>query len=302
MPQRPSATRVIVTSFLVDFIDVATSLIVAVITGSVVMIAEALQGLADLAASGFLLIGLIRSRKPSDQQHPFGYGRELYFWTMLSGVLILGVTSTMSIYFGWQRINNPLPIYNINIAFVVLGLSALTNGYALSLSARRLLKGRSVLRIRKIFVNSSLIETKTAFVLDLMGALAAIFGFLSLVFYQISGNLLFDGLGAVAIGTLLAIFGVVLIIPIRELIIGQSASEEVESKIREATLMQPEVKEVLDLKTIHIGSEKLLVNAEVNLKSNLTTKDIEGIIDRIKANIKKEVPSVKHIQVEVETL
>ncbi len=301
MSQRPSATRVIVTSFLVDFVDVATSLIVAIITGSVVMIAEALQGLADLAASGFLLIGLIRSKKPSDQQHPFGYGRELYFWTMLSGVLILGVTSTMSIYFGWQRFINPLPIHNINFAFAILGLSTLTNGYAFSLSVRRLLRGRSVLGIRKVFVRSSLIETKTAFVLDLMGVLAAVFGFLALAFYRITGNLMFDGLGAMTIGILLAIFGVILIIPIRELIIGQSASPEVESKIRKATLKQPEVKEVLDLKTIHMGPERLLVNAEVNLKSNLTTKDIEGIMDRIKESIKKEVPEVKHIQIEVET-
>jgi len=265
------------------------------------MIAEALQGLADLAASGFLLIGLARSGKPSDKRHPFGYGREIYFWTMLSGVLILGVTSTMSIYFGWQRFINPLPIHNINFAFAILGLSIATNGYAFSLSVKRLLRGRSILRIRKVFGSSSLIETKTAFVLDLMGVLAAVFGFLALVFYRITGNLMFDGLGAVAIGVILAIFGVILIIPIRELIIGQSASSEIEGKIREATMTQPEVKDVLDLKTIHIGSEKLLVNAEVSLKSNLTTKDIEGIIDRIKANIKKEVPEVKHIQVEVET-
>ncbi|OGE77269.1 hypothetical protein A3J19_00765 [Candidatus Daviesbacteria bacterium RIFCSPLOWO2_02_FULL_41_8] len=301
MFQRPSATKVIITSFLVDFVDVSTSIIVAVITGSMVMIAEALQGLADLAASGFLLIGLARSGKPSDKRHPFGYGREIYFWTMLSGVLILGVTSTMSIYFGWQRFINPLPIHNINFAFAILGLSIATNGYAFSLSVKRLLRGRSILRIRKVFGSSSLIETKTAFVLDLMGVLAAVFGFLALVFYRITGNLMFDGLGAVAIGVILAIFGVILIIPIRELIIGQSASSEIEGKIREATMTQPEVKDVLDLKTIHIGSEKLLVNAEVSLKSNLTTKDIEGIIDRIKANIKKEVPEVKHIQVEVET-
>ncbi len=301
MKSPPSAGRVIITSFLVDFVDVTTSFIVAVVSGSVVMLAEALQGLADLAASGFLLIGLIRSRKPSDKKHPFGYGREIYFWTMLSSVLILGVTSTMSIYFGWQRLINPLPIHNIYFAFAILGLSVVTNGYALSLSTKRLLKGRSILRVIKVFVNSSLIETKTAFVLDLMGALAAIFGLLALMFYQISGNLLFDGLGAMAIGGLLAIFGVVLIMPIRELIIGQSASPEVENKIRKATLVQPEVKQVLDLKTIHIGPGRLLVNAEVNLKSNLTTKDIEGIMDRIKDSIKKEVPEVKHIQIEVET-
>ncbi len=301
MKSAPSASRVIITSFLVDLLDVLTNFTVAVLSGSVVMIAEALQGLADLAAAGFLLIGLIRSGKPSDKKHPFGYGLELYFWTMLASVLILGLTSTLSFYFGWQRFISPLPIQNIYLAFSILILSTLTNGYALSLSTKRLLKGKSIFRIRKVFLSSSLIETKTAFVLDLMGTLAAFFGLTALGFYQFTGNLLFDGLGAMAIGGLLAIFGVLLIIPIRELIIGQSASEKVESQIRLAALVQPEVKKVLDMKTLHIGSEKLLVNLEVNLKRNLTTQDIEGIMDRIKENIKKEVPEVKHIQVEVET-
>lgn len=301
MKSVPSASKVIITSFLVDLLDVLTNLTVAILSGSVVMIAETLQGLADLAAAGFLLIGLIRSGKPSDKKHPFGYGLELYFWTMLASVLILGVTSTLSIYFGWQRFINPMPIQNIFLAFIILIFSIMTNGYALSLSARRLLKGKSIFLIRRIFVSSSLIETKTAFVLDLMGTLAAVFGLMALAFYQISGNLLFDGLGAMAIGGLLAIFGVLLIVPIRELIIGQSASNKVEDHIRRAAMVQPEVKKVLDLKTLHIGSEKLLVNLEVNLKRNLTTLDIEGIMDRIKENIKKEVPEVKHIQVEVET-
>ncbi len=301
MQSAPSAGRVIITSFLVDLLDVLTNFTVAILSGSVVMIAETLQGLADLAAAGFLLIGLVRSRKPSDKKHPFGYGLELYFWTMLASVLILGVTSTLSFYFGWQRFLSPLPINNIYLAFGILVLSTMTNGYALSLSSRRLLKGKSILKIRQAFVNSPLIETKTAFVLDLMGALAAVSGLTALVFYQITGNLLFDGLGAMVIGGLLAVFGVLLMMPIRELIIGQSASEEVENKIRRAIMMAPEVKKVLELKTIHIGSEKLLVNAEVNLKRNLTTTDIEKIMDRIKAEIKSKVPEVKYIQVEVET-
>ncbi len=281
--------------------DVVTSFITVVISGSVVMMAQVLEGLADLATSGFLLIGLARSRKPSDKKHPFGYGRELYFWTMLSSILIFGVASTLSIYFGFIRLINPLPVSNIYLAFAVLGLTVITNGYALSLSTRRLLRGRSIFKIREIFTHSSLIETKTAFVLDLTGTLASIFGFVALAFYYISGDMLFDGLGAMAIGVLLVIFGVILLIPLRELIIGQSASEEVEGRIRKAALNQPEVKKVLDLKTLHIGSERLLVSAEVNLKSDLTTKRIEGIMDKIKENIKREVPQVKHVQVEVET-
>lgn len=296
-----SIERVIVISFLVDLIDVLTSFLVAFFTGSVVMLAQVLEGLADLSASGFLLIGLVRSKKPSDKKHPFGYGLEIYFWTMLSAVLILGLTATLSFYFGWKRFINPSVITNAYLAFAVLGLTALTNGYALSLSTRKLLRGRNILQIGKSFIHSSLIEVKTAFVLDLMGTLASIFGFAAILFYKVTGNLIFDGIGAMAIGSLLAIFGVILILSMRELIIGQSASVETEDKIRKATLIQPEVKKVLGLKTLHIGSEKLLVNAEVNLNSDLTTKEIEGIIDRIKKDIQKQVPEVKHIQVEIET-
>lgn len=297
----PSVGKVVIVSFLVDLLDVLTSVVVAALSGSVVMLAQVLEGLADLAASGFLLIGLARSNKPSDKKHPFGYGLELYFWTMFSAFLILGVTSTLSIYFGWQRLFNPIPITNIYLAFAILAVTTVTNGYALSLSVRRLLRGRSISMIKEAFTHSSKIETKITFVLDLTGTLASIFGLIALVFYKITGDLFFDGLGAIAIGNLLAVFGVILLFTIKELIIGQSASDEVEGRIKKATLTQSEVRNVLDLKTLHIGPEKLLVNAEVNLKDGLTTREIEKIMDKIKAEIKKEVPEATHIQVEVET-
>lgn len=301
MNQGPSVNKVIITSFVVDLLDVTSSLVVALLSGSVVMISQVLEGVADLAASGFLLIGLVRSKRPSDQKHPFGYGLELYFWTMLSSVLILGGASTLSIYLGWQRLVNHVAISNIYLALAVLGLTAVTNGYSLSLSIRRMLKGRSILRIREIFIRSSYIETKTSFVLDLVGTLASVFGFLALIVYRITGDLVFDAIGAMSVGGLLAVFGVILLIPLRELIIGQSASEETEGKIRKATRMQPEVKTVLGLKTLHIGPGKLLVNAEVNLNSNLTTHEIEDIVSRIKEDVKREVPEVKHVHVEIET-
>lgn len=300
MRKPPSASRVIITAFFIDFTDVLVSFITAILTGSVVMVAEVLEGMADLAASGFLLIGLIRSSKPSDKKHPFGYGLELYFWTMLASMVILGVTSTLSIYFGWKKLLNPTPIHNISLALIVLGVTACTNGYALSLSIRRLLRGRSFLQIREIFNHSSKIETKTTLVLDLAGTLASIFGFTALIFYHITGNLIFDGIGAIVVGSFLVIFGIILMIPIRELIIGQSASSEVEARIRQATLTHPDVKTVLELKTLHIGPGRLLVDTEIGLKNNLTTREIEGIIGVVKDNIKREVPEVKHILVELE--
>ena len=95
-----SAKKVIVVSFVVDLLDIVLSIGVAIITGSVIMLTEALEGVSDLVASGLLWIGLKRSTRREDRSHPFGYGREIYFWTLLSALIMFGVTSTVSIYLG----------------------------------------------------------------------------------------------------------------------------------------------------------------------------------------------------------
>jgi cation diffusion facilitator family transporter len=296
-----SAKRVIWTSFLVDFIDVSLNLVVAVYSGSIVMMSEFLEGLADLVASVFLLIGFYRSKKTPDKTHPFGYGREIYFWSLMSALVMFGITATFSFYLGWERFNNPKEISNIWLVYITLVIGLLTNSYAFILSFKRLLRKRPLSHILKIFYNSSLVETKTTFILDLMGASAAFLGLVSLLIYKFSGNPRFDGVGAMTIGVTLACFSYFLILGIRDLMIGKSASEEVEKLIKNYALEVPEVNDVLDLKTMHIGSEKLLVNMEVNMSSKLTTKQLEERIDQIKEKISKEIPSVKHIQVELET-
>lgn len=296
-----SSKKVILTSFTVDFIDVILSLAVAIITGSIIMLSELLEAVADLTASAFLIIGLNRAQKTPDKSHPFGYGRELYFWTLISALLMFGFTATFSFYLGWQRFINPQPIHNINFAFVVLAVALFSNGYSFSLSLRRLLRKRNFNQIGPVFFRSSLVETKTTFILDLMGTTAAFLGLIALYIYRISGDLRYDGLGAMVIGVVLAILSYFLILSIRDLVVGKSASRAVEEQIRKTTFSIPEVKEVMDLKTMHIGSEKLLVNIEVNLEDNLTTNEIEKLIDKIKDRIQKEIPQVKHIQVELET-
>ena len=296
-----SATRVVITSFLVDFSDVVLSLIVAVLSGSVIMISQVLEGLSDLASSGFLLVGLNRSRREPDPAHPFGYGREIYFWALLSALVMFGITATFSIYLGWQRFLNPEEVHSLPLTFAVLIITLVTNGYAFLLSWKRLLRRRSVKRIVEIFYKSSLVETKTTFILDLMGAAASALGIISLGVYAITGDYRFDGIGAMLIGFVIAICAVFLVLGIRDLLIGQSASPEIENKIREAILDFPEVKKVLDLKTLHIGIERLLVNVEVYLTGEMRIIDIEKLMDDIKAHVQKLVPSVKHIQVELET-
>ncbi len=295
-----SSSTVVVVSFLVDFLDIVLSLAVAIISGSVIMVSQVLEGMADLISSGLLLVGLARSSQKEDKDHPFGYGRELYFWALLSGMVMFAISSILSIYFGWQRFRHPQEVHDINLAFAVLVLTAITNGASFFLSLKRLLRNRNINQVIKIFLRTSLIETKTTFILDLMGMSASILGAIALIIYKFTNDYRFDGLGAILIGTTLGILAFILLMGVMDLIVGRSASSEVEGRIRLITLNTPEVRKILDLKTLHIGSEKLLVNMEVNLAEDLKTHEIENLIHKIKEEIKKEVPEVKHIQVELE--
>lgn len=301
LDKKLTAKRVIVTSFLVDVLDIILNLTVVVITGSVVMFTELLEGIADLTASGLLLVGLRRSMHKEDKHHPFGYGKEIYIWTLLAGLIMFGITAMLSIYFGWQRFRYPQEIHSPLLAVAVLAITLSTNLYAFYLSLSRLLRKRSFKSIIKIFYRSSLVETKTTFILDLMGTSAATLGLVALSTYLITGDGRFDGIGAMVIGGTLGLFSILLLMGIGDLIVGRSASAETELKIRRAALSIDEVNNIIDLKTMYIGTEKLLVNLDVNMSDELNTDQIEKLIDKIKDRIREIVPTAKYIQIELET-
>ena len=296
-----SARRVVITSLSVNIVDILVNTFVALLSGSAVMFSEAFEGLADFTATVFLLVGVNRSNKPADRKHPFGYGREIYFWAFIAALFTFTITACLSFYFGLMRFLNPEPIDNLTLAYLVLSISIATNGYSFSLGSRRLVGKRNFRVIKDMFTNSALIETKTTLILDLMGTLAAVLGLIALILYGITGDSRFDGLGAMAIGLTLAVLALFIIEGARDLLIGRSASPEVEKEILKATKSFPQVSKVLDLRTLHLGNEKLLVNMEVNLDNGLTTDEIEVLIDKIEAKIIKKVPSAKNIQIELES-
>lgn len=296
-----SLEKVVYTSFLTNIIDVVFNIIVAYFTGSITVLSIGLESLADLLSSAFLLIGALLSKRPADKQHAFGYGREIYFWALLSGLITFTVAASLSFYWGFLRVLHPAEIENLTLTYVTLFIGVLTNGYAFSLSYRRLAGRKKFARLWQTFIHSALIETKTAFVLDLMGTTAAFTGLTSLVLYGLTGFSFFDGIGAMMTGVLLAFFAFFILKGAKELLVGQSADEETIEKITKATLSFHEVKKILDLRTILLGTEKLLVSMEVHLEDKLTTDEIEKLVDDIEEKITKHVPTASHIHIELET-
>lgn len=195
MLYRVTAKKVILTSFFVDLLDIVIGILVAILTGSMVLLAELFQGASDLLSSGLLIIGLKRRK-------------EILMWSGLSALSMLLFASSLSIYFGYQRYQNPEEIRNLTLAFCALLFNFVSNAYAFYLSVKRIEGGRGMINIFRDFKTSKLFLTKNTFVLDLMGMSAALVGLIALLIYKFTGNLKFDGIGAMGIGVVLGLLSI----------------------------------------------------------------------------------------------
>jgi cation diffusion facilitator family transporter len=293
-----SSGRAVWTSFIVDLGDIVLNVIIMLATGSVVMLAEAFEGFSDLVASTFLLIGLRIAKRRPNKKHPFGYGKSLFFWTLISAIVMLIFGAGLSIYFGVRRFLEPEEIDKIWLAYGALLISIATNGYALILSTKRLLDGEKLGKIVHIFFTTTHVETKNTLILDLTGTASAVFGMIALVLYQVAGVEYFDAAGAVLIGVIIGVGSLMLIFGVKDYLVGKTASVETEKEIREAVLGLEAVAKIRGLDTMYIGSERLMVHLDVDL-AGVGEGELGAVVDRIKKHLKKAVPIVYSIQVEV---
>ncbi|MFZ2512627.1 MAG: cation diffusion facilitator family transporter [Gordonia sp. (in: high G+C Gram-positive bacteria)] len=301
--RKVSDVRVVATSTLVSAFDVTLNLIVALATGSTVMLSQALQGTSDLATGGLLFVGVRRSQRKADHRFPFGYGREIYFWALIASMIMFAGTGAASLYFGYRQVVDPSPVEHLWLAFAMLLFGALTNGYALSLSIHRMRQDDDASTVpwwRHLW-RSSLIETKATLTIDLLGTSAAVLGLAALGTYWATGLTQFDGVGSLAIGVAMMAGAALLMRDLRDLIVGRGVDANTRARLGGAALSVPGVQSVLDLLTMYVGSSKLFVVLELHLTDGLTTDDIELITDEVKDQVRDAVPLVHHIQVEIET-
>ena len=210
-------------------------------------------------------------------------------------------TGGASLVLGYKQVVNPSGIENTWIALVMLAIGLSTNFYAFRLSYLRLNRCSGRKSVWKHLVNSSIVETKATFMIDFLGTIAAVFGLVSLILFVITGNEMFDGIGSMVIGLSMMVGAGLLIRDVRDLIIGKSVDDETSQAITKAALSVKYVNDILDLRTMYLGPERLLVILEVHIEDDRTTDEIENTTDEIKDVVKRLVPITEHIQVEVET-
>ena len=280
----------------------------AIVTGSSGMMAEGFHSLADTTNQVFLLLGLRFYKRPASEKHPFGYGKERFFWSFIAAIFIFGVGATYAIYEGIQKILHPHHIENLAWAYWVLGISFVLEAGSIGLALYQEIgeanhKGMS---FGEYLQKSKDPTAKTVIFEDsaaLIGIVVAAFGLL-LGQYKVSPGegAYWDGIASVTIGVILAIVAFYLARSSRGLLLGEAANPEDVEAIRQSIMAHPNVNTVVNLLTMHLAPEQILINANVNLKGSLTNEEIIQTIAEVEEKIKAVEPMADMIFLETASL
>lgn len=274
----------------------------AMLTGSSAMLSEAIHSMVDTGNQVLLLYGMHRAARPSDDQHPFGYGKELYFWSFVVAILIFGLGAGFSIYEGVHGILRPSPIENAMISYIVLGLSLVFEGAAGFLALRQFLaeKGElgffdAVRRGKDPALFTVLFEDSAA-ILGLMIAMAGIF-----LGQQLQLPWL-DGAAAVAIGLVLAGVAMFLAYECKALLIGEAAEPHVIESCRALLNGDRRVVRAVELRTMHLGPQEILLAADLDFADGLSSDEVEAATAELEMKLRENFPEIRRIYLEARSL
>ncbi|MGP7999454.1 MAG: cation diffusion facilitator family transporter [Streptosporangiaceae bacterium] len=276
----------------------ATKLVAFAITGSASMLAESVHSLADSGNQMLLLIGRSRAQREQTEEHPFGFGRERYFYAFVVAVVLFTVGAVFSVYEGIHKILNPERISSPAVAFAVLVIAMGLEGFSLRTAVHESneVRGRNSWTA---FIRRAKAPELPAILLEDLAALTGlVFAIAGVALTVITGDGVWDGAGSLAIGVLLGCVAAVLAVEMKSLLIGESASADTERAIVAALEAGPEVQCVIHLRTLHMGPESLLVAAKIAISGADSAALVAAGIDAAERRVRQAVPIAEMIYLE----
>jgi len=272
----------------------------ATYTGSSAMLSEAIHSLVDSGNQVLLLYGLKRSAKPADDNHPFGYGMELYFWTFVVAIMIFGVGAGVSIYEGIDKIRHPHPVENVHITYLVLGAAMVFEAFAWYVAFKEFKRSKgdagwleAVRRSKDPSVFTVLFEDTAA----MLGLLVA---FVGIGLGEWLGLPVLDGVASVLIGVILAVTAAILAYECKGLLVGEAVKPEVRNSIQRMAKDQKGVLTVNELLTMHLGPKDVLLNISLDMADELSSSDVEAAVSELEQRVKEAHPEIKRVFVEIQ--
>ncbi|TQM15154.1 cation diffusion facilitator family transporter [Pseudonocardia kunmingensis] len=290
-------TRAIVAALVANAGIAIAKFIGYLITGSSSMLAEAVHSVADTSNQGLLLLGGRTARRKATPEHPFGYGRDRYFYSFVVALLLFTLGSVFALYEGIHKLeaHEPLtsPLVAVVILVVAIGLE--TYSFRTAIHESRPLKGS---KTWWQFIRQSKTPELPVVLLEDLGALVGlVLALLGVGLSVLTGDPVFDAIGTICIGLLLGVIAIILIIEMKSLLIGEGAAPPVLSTIVSALEVE-DVQRVIHIKTQYLGPEELLVAAKIALAPGLPLEAVARAIDAAEARIRERVPDARVIYLE----
>lgn len=296
------STGTVLTALVANLGIAVAKITAGVLSGSSAMLAEGAHSVADTTNQVFLLVSLRLSKQPPDETHPFGYGKERFFWSLLAAVGIFVSGAVFSIYEGVHGLlSGESAEAGYLVAYVVLGVSFVAEGISW-LKAFRQLRGEARATERRVLEHvrlSSDPTVKTVFSEDTAALVGLVLAAGGLALHQLTGDAYWDAGAAIAIGVLLAVVAYVLGRDTKEMLIGEAAPAETRTALLAALAAHPEVERVVEVRTMLMGPGALLLAARLDMDDALGAAEVEDSTDRIAAELEARFPEVREVYLDV---
>jgi cation diffusion facilitator family transporter len=291
-------TKAIIAALLANAGIALAKFVGYLVTGSSSMLAESVHSVADTSNQGLLLLGGKRAQRVATSDHPFGYGRDRYFYSFVVALLLFSLGSVFALYEGIHKLESHEPLTSPLVAVIILVVAIGLESYSFRTAIResRPLKGK--LSWWGFIRQSKSPELPVVLLEDFGALIGLVLALLGVGLAVLTGNPVFDALGTIAIGILLGVIAVILIVEMKSLLIGEGAAQPVLRRIVGAIEEGDPVQRVIHIRTQYLGPEELLVAAKIALAPCTTIEDVARTIDEAEQRVRSAVPEARLIYLE----
>ena len=278
-----------------------TKFAAAAVTGSSSMLSEAIHSVVDTGNQGLLLYGIRRAGRPADEDHPFGYGMELYFWTFVVAILIFAGGAGVSVYEGVAKLADPRPIVDAHINYIVLGVALVLEVGAWSVAFKEFARSKGDMGTLEAVRRSKDPTVFTVLFEDSAAVAGLIVAAIGIGLSDALGEPKWDGVGSIVIGGVLAVTAALLAYECKGLLIGEGAGRAVVRGLRRIAAEQDGVARINEALTMHLGPSDVLLNLSLDFDDRLSATEVERTISALERAIKAAYPEITRVFIEAQS-